>query len=49
MPVTVSVSGANLILVGSVIVSADNTYLTIQPTDFSLIGIHNLEIILSDG
>jgi hypothetical protein len=30
-------------------VSADHTYLTFNPADFSLVGTHTIEIILSDG
>lgn len=29
--------------------SADHTYLTFSPVDFSLVGTHTIEIILSDG
>ena len=48
MPIIISVSGINSILVNSITVSDDQKSLIFTPTDFSLVGVHNLEIILSD-
>jgi hypothetical protein len=49
MPVFVSTSGRNQILQSSISVSADHTYLTFHPVDFTLLGTHTLSILLSDG